>query len=145
MLYIPIQPLPGQTQTAEELAKETSRKIYQLSTTDPGTTQYYCRWIVHPSGQNAVLELPEADTLPIAITSKQYDILDSLLQPFEDAKLIPAGSVEDMRSRIEYRVQQGIESGIPQQINIFDMLPDFWKQQVLSYDDLVKGGWFPDI
>ncbi len=100
MLYVPIQPLQGQTQTAAEIAEETSRKIYQLSTTDASrTTQYYCDWIVHPNEQVAVLCLPETDTMPIALTLEQYNILDSLLKPSVDAGLIPADTITDLHSR----------------------------------------------
>lgn len=123
---------------SESVANELSMLIYQLSRPlhirQPNeTTTHYCSWLVHPLTGAVVLELPEEDTMPIHLEADEH-ILDELLQTHVDLSRIPQSAIALLNTAINANKGSSVV--------IYDFFPQYWKDRVLTYNDLIFTGWF---
>lgn len=130
MIYIPV--------TNEQTAAIVSEKIYNLTrptaVKDPNdTTQYYCNWVIHPTTNEVMLEMPEVADIPVHIAAKE-DELDDIFQPFVLAEFI---SVEEVQA-----IKTAIQENKGNAVNINQFIPGFWINQVKTKEELEKDGWF---
>lgn len=129
MLYIPTDTL--------ETAQAISKAFYELSRpesvrNEEDVTQYYCSWLVHPTTQAVILQIPD---ISLYIHSEANEtIFDEFIQPFVDGGEVPESEITD--------TQTLIETSRGNTVSIVDILPSFWKQQGKTQEQLQKENWF---
>ncbi|ARV58080.1 hypothetical protein BZZ01_05015 [Nostocales cyanobacterium HT-58-2] len=129
MFYIPI--------TRLENAKGIFQGFYELSRpksfqNPDDLSQYYCSWILHPKTQSVMLEIPDG-TLFIHKNANE-NIFDKYLSPFVASQKITFLDVT--------KIKLVIINNKGKNVRVVDNIPNYWKKQSKTREQLQQEGWF---
>ena len=125
MIYLPLSTLPP---------RQVSRALWALSrpTLQSEPTKEYCGWVEHSQSGQMALALRVGDTQPV---HPQADIpianLVAAVTPF-----CPPSEVEAFEA--DLIAHKG------KRINIVEALPPTFADTLLTHEQMVSAGWFPD-
>lgn len=129
MFYIPVDSL--------EIAQVVSRSFYELSRPKSAqnpddVSQYYSSWVEHPETKAVMLEIPD-DDLYIHLDADEH-IFDQFFQSLVESGVIKEQELID--------VQEAIATYKEAQAQIKNLIPNYWKQQAKTREQLQQDGWF---
>lgn len=128
ILYIPVNSL--------ERALALSRIFYLLTNPlEERITKYYSSPIIHPS--TGEIRLPiDSEEFYIHPEANKH-LFDDFLQLFVDGGVITFQDVFD--------IQNNIEANRGNKVNLQDMVPSVWFEQLVNHQFLIDNGWFGEL
>jgi hypothetical protein len=98
-------------------------------------TDFYCDVIYHPTDatQWPLLDLPETETVPIHVEADGAE-LANMLNAFVNGNGLTREEADGLMGMIPHRRGQ--------QVRMADMIPESWRQYILTHDEARALGYF---
>jgi hypothetical protein len=98
-------------------------------------TDFYCNVIYHPTDatQWPLLDLPEAETVPIHVEADGAE-LANMLNAFVTGNGLTREEADGLMGMIPHLRGQ--------QVRMADMIPESWRQYILTHDEARAAGYF---
>lgn len=99
-----------------------------------GDTVRYCRWVVHPTNNTVMVEIPDNITAPVL--NADTAPLESFLAPLVASGKITAQDIANSKAVVV--------SNAGKRIAVSSILPPFFVNAAQTFEQLSAAGWFPD-
>jgi hypothetical protein len=98
-------------------------------------TDFYCNVIYHPTGltQWPLLDLPETETVPIHVEADGVE-LANMLEAFVTGNGLTREEADGLMGMIPHLRGR--------QVRMADMIPESWRQYILTHDEARVAGYF---
>lgn len=122
-------------QHAEQLSRSIMRLLRPSHVRGDDWTDLYCDVLHHPANGQAALNLPDHEQVPIHLEADGAE-LTAILSVF-----VADGALTQPEADA---IVDAVQANAGQQVRIADFIPPSWSPYVLTHQQMVDGGWFPE-